>query len=233
MCGSGRGSCMWPSSPTPTAGASWARRPRGCFAATWRCTRSNRPSGNATAPATASPGWCITATEATRADSTGGRNTSTWRCHMGGPGGWVTGLTGCAPMKSPGRPSLRREVERGLWLVVATGVTGEEAAHAVGVFQAAGARWFREGGGMPTIGLAPRSGRYLCFVSVKGSPCCERRVRVGERSPVNWVDRHRRPAGAAPRCGRGLREARLSSVGRPVEGRAGRPSTRDREARDG
>ena len=110
----------------------------------------------------------ITPTAARKADSTGGRNTSTWRCHMGRPGGWVTELTGCAPMKSPGRPSLRREVERGLWLVVATGVTGEEAAHAVGVFQAAGAYWFREGGGMPTIGLAPRSGRYLCFVEREG-----------------------------------------------------------------
>ena len=35
-------------------------------------------------------------------------------------------------------------------------------------FQAAGARWFREGGGMPTIGLAPRSGRYPCFVEREG-----------------------------------------------------------------
>ena len=87
---------------------------------------------------------------------------------MGGPGGWVTELTGRAPMKSPGRPSLRREVERGLWLVVATGVTSEEAAHAVGVSQAAGACWFREGGGMPTIGLVPRSGRCPCFAEREG-----------------------------------------------------------------
>jgi hypothetical protein len=82
---------------------------------------------------------------------------------MGRPAGWMTELTGQAPMKSPGKPSLRREVEREFWYVIATSVTTGEAANAAGVSEAAGARWFREGGGMPTIDLAPRSGRYLCF----------------------------------------------------------------------
>ena len=72
-------------------------------------------------------------------------------------------LTGRVPMRSPGKPSLRREVEREFWVVVATGVTSEEAAAAVGVAQAAGARWFRQGGGMPSIDLGSRSGRCLCF----------------------------------------------------------------------
>jgi IS30 family transposase len=66
-------------------------------------------------------------------------------------------------MKSPGAPSLRREVEREFWREIARGVTSEEAAAAVGVSPAAGSRWFRQGGGMPPCDLAPLSGRYLSF----------------------------------------------------------------------
>ncbi len=82
---------------------------------------------------------------------------------MGRPAGWMKDLTGRSPMKSPGAPSLRREVEREFWRVIATGVTTEEAAIAVGVSQAAGSRCFRQGGGMPPMDLAPLSGRYLSF----------------------------------------------------------------------
>jgi transposase, IS30 family len=66
-------------------------------------------------------------------------------------------------MKSPGAPAHRREVEREFWRVIAKGVTAEEAAVAVGASQAVGARWFRHGGGMPSIDLGPLSGRYLSF----------------------------------------------------------------------
>ncbi|GAB2764678.1 hypothetical protein GCM10027072_74230 [Streptomyces bullii] len=72
-------------------------------------------------------------------------------------------LTGRAPMKSPGKPSLRRDVERLFWREIAKGLTSEEAAIAVGASQAAGSRWFRERGGMPTFMLAPLTGRYLSF----------------------------------------------------------------------
>ncbi|MBZ9638076.1 IS30 family transposase, partial [Streptomyces sp. PSKA30] len=72
-------------------------------------------------------------------------------------------LTGRAPMKSPGKPSLRRDVERLFWREIANGLTSEEAAIAVGASQAAGSRWFRERGGMPTFMLAPLTGRYLSF----------------------------------------------------------------------
>ncbi len=82
---------------------------------------------------------------------------------MGRPAGWVRDLTGRSPMKSPGAPSLRREVEREFWREIAKGVTSEEAAATVGVSQAVGSRWFRQGGGMPTLDLAPLSGRYLSF----------------------------------------------------------------------
>ena len=82
---------------------------------------------------------------------------------MGRPAGWMTELTGRSPMKSTGKPSLRRDVERSFWRKVAEGLSSEEAALAVGASQAAGSRWFRERGGMPTFMLAPLSGRYLCF----------------------------------------------------------------------
>jgi IS30 family transposase len=66
-------------------------------------------------------------------------------------------------MKSPGAPRHRREVEREFWGEIAKGLLPEEAAAAVGVSQAVGGRWFRHGGGMPTVDLAPLSGRYLSF----------------------------------------------------------------------
>lgn len=66
-------------------------------------------------------------------------------------------------MKSPGAPSLRREIERAFWREIAKGLTSEEAAVAVGASSAAGSRWFRERGGMPTFMVSPRTGRYLSF----------------------------------------------------------------------
>ncbi|WP_079026624.1 IS30 family transposase [Embleya scabrispora] len=72
-------------------------------------------------------------------------------------------LTGRAVMKSPGKPSLRRDVERLFWREVAKGLTSEDAAVAVGASQAAGSRWFRDRGGMPTHLVTPLSGRYLSF----------------------------------------------------------------------
>jgi IS30 family transposase len=82
---------------------------------------------------------------------------------MGRPAGWMTELTGRAPMRSPGKPSLRRDVERLFWREIAMGSSSEDAALAVGASQAAGSRWFRERGGMPTFMLSPISGRYLSF----------------------------------------------------------------------
>jgi len=82
---------------------------------------------------------------------------------MGRPAGWMKALTGRSPMKSPGAPSLRREVEREFWREVAKGLSSEDAAIAVGASQAAGSRWFRERGGVPSFMVAPLTGRYLSF----------------------------------------------------------------------
>jgi IS30 family transposase len=66
-------------------------------------------------------------------------------------------------MRSPGRPPARRDVERAFWLKVAEGLSSEDAAVACGVSGPVGSRWFRQGGGMPRIDLAPSAGRYLTF----------------------------------------------------------------------
>ncbi len=82
---------------------------------------------------------------------------------MGRPAGRMKELTGRGPMKSPGAPSLRRDVERAFWRRIAEGLSSSDAALAVGVSSAAGVRWFRERGGMATFMLDPVSCRYLCF----------------------------------------------------------------------
>src|SRR5215207_824595 len=82
---------------------------------------------------------------------------------MGRPAGWMQELTGRSPMRSPGAPSHRREVEREFWREIATGLLPEEAARAVGASQAVGSRWFRHGGGMSPFDLKGFTGRYLSF----------------------------------------------------------------------
>jgi hypothetical protein len=96
------------------------------------------------------------------ADSTGRRNTFNHGGVMGRPAGWMQKLTGRGAMRSPA-PSLRREVERQFWKQIATGITSEKAAEAVGVSQPVGTRWFRHRGGMPLFMSNPISGRYLSF----------------------------------------------------------------------
>lgn len=82
---------------------------------------------------------------------------------MGRPAGWMKKLTGRGAMRSPGAPCHRNEIERRFWKEVATGVTSEKAAEAVGVSQAVGSRWFRHRGGMPLFMSKPLSERYLSF----------------------------------------------------------------------
>jgi IS30 family transposase len=96
-------------------------------------------------------------------DSTGRRNALIMEVSVGRPAGWMKALTGRSPMKSPGAPSHRREVERLFWDEIARGLTSEDAAAAVGVSSAAGTRWFRQRGGMSPFGPAGLTGRYLSF----------------------------------------------------------------------
>ena len=82
---------------------------------------------------------------------------------MGRPAGWMRQLTARGAMRSPGAPSLRHEIERLFWKQIATGITSERAAEAVGVSQPVGTRWFRHRGGMPLFMSSPISGRFLSF----------------------------------------------------------------------
>jgi hypothetical protein len=52
---------------------------------------------------------------------------------MGRPPGWAAALTGRAVMLSPGRPPVRRDLERAFWVQIARGLTSEDAAVASGM----------------------------------------------------------------------------------------------------
>ena len=61
---------------------------------------------------------------------------------------------GRARMRSPGRPPVgRMDHCRWFWEAIARGDTSVEAAAFAGVSGPVGVRWFREGGGMPTVSL--------------------------------------------------------------------------------
>jgi transposase InsO family protein len=77
-------------------------------------------------------GVIMTPTKAATADSTGRRNTSVVEVLMGRLAGWMRELTGRAPMKTPGKPSPRQDVERLFWREIVKGLTSEVAAVAVG-----------------------------------------------------------------------------------------------------
>ena len=104
---------------------------------------------------------------------------------MGRPAGWMTSLTGRSLMKSPGAPCWRRELERAFWQEIRKGLLPREAAAAVGVSQPVGSRWFRHGGGMPTVELRPLSGRYLSFAERE-----EIAILVAQGAGVRDVARH-------------------------------------------
>jgi transposase-like protein len=81
-------------------------------------------------------------------------------------------------------------------------VTSEEAAVEAGVSPAVGVRWFREGGGMPTVTQAPLSGRYLSFAEreeitvLRAQGCGVREIaRQLGRSPSTVSRELRRNAG--------------------------------------
>src|SRR5271155_2324683 len=60
-------------------------------------------------------------------------------------------------------PAGRREHRVRFWEAIARGASSENAATEAGVLPSIGVRWFRKGGGMSPLTLAPVSGRYLSF----------------------------------------------------------------------
>jgi IS30 family transposase len=127
---------------------------------------------------------------------------------MGRPKNWGSDQTGRPAMRSPGRPPVgRREHRQRFWAAVAAGATSIDAAALAGVSGVVGVRWFREGGGMPSITMAPLSGRYLTFAEreeialLRATGCGVREIarRLG-RSPSTISRELRR--NAATRSGR-------------------------------
>jgi IS30 family transposase len=122
----------------------------------------------------------------------------------------------------------RREDRQRFWAAIADGFSSEQAGVVAGVSPAVGVRWFREGGGMPSVSRAPLSGRYLSFVereeiailNARGCGVREIARRVG-RSP-STISRERR-RNAATRSG-GL-EYRATTAQWHAERRARRPKT--------
>jgi IS30 family transposase len=96
---------------------------------------------------------------------------------------------GRAVMRSPGRPPVGRADNRWwFWEAIARGASSEEAAAGAGVSGAVGVRWFREGGGMPTVSLAAPSARYLCFAE-REEIALLRAEGLGVREIARWLGR--------------------------------------------
>ena len=92
-------------------------------------------------------------------------------------------------MWSPGRPSTARREDRvRFWEVIARGLSTDDAAAEAGVSSAVGARWFRESGGMPSLTLAPVSGRYLSFAEREEIAILHGQ-RFGVRAIARWLGR--------------------------------------------
>jgi IS30 family transposase len=75
------------------------------------------------------------------------------------------------------------------WEAIAAGVSNVDAARLAGVSEAVGVRWFRWGGGMPTVTLAPLSGRYLSFAE-REEIALLRAQKFGVREIARRVGRH-------------------------------------------
>jgi IS30 family transposase len=100
-----------------------------------------------------------------------------------------SGRTGRAALRSPGRPpAARPEHRQQFWKEIARGLSSEEAGALVGVSPAVATRWFRQGGGMPPISLAPVSGRYLSFAEREEIAVLHAR-RCGVREIAGWIGR--------------------------------------------
>src|SRR5436305_4906803 len=89
-------------------------------------------------------------------------------------------------------PAGRREHRVRFWEAIARGASSEKAAVEAGVLPSIGVRWFRKGGGMPPLDLAPVSGRYLSFTEREEIAVGSRVVVGCERSRVGSAVRRRR-----------------------------------------
>ena len=145
-------------------------------------------------------------------------------------------LAGRLAMRSPGRPPVAgREEQRRFWKAIARGLSSEDAAVLCGVSPPVGGRWFRGGGGMPPISVAPRSARYVSFAEreeiavLRAQGAGVRDIARRLRRAASTVSRELR-RNAATRSG-GL-EYRASTAQWHRDLRATRPKIAKRAAND-
>ena len=83
----------------------------------------------------------------------------------------------------------RQEHRRRFWVLIAGGLSSEDAATGAGVSAPVGARWFRKAGGMPPSTLVPSSkplsGRYLSFAERE-----ELAIQHAQGGGVRQIARH-------------------------------------------
>src|SRR4051812_5165497 len=94
-------------------------------------------------------------------------------------------LTGRSAMKSPGAPSLRRDVEREFWREIGKGLTTEGAALAVGASQAAGTLRASTASGCKSPDVPPSSTNVLEQL-LEMPPFAARSAPAGSGSP-RWL----------------------------------------------
>lgn len=150
---------------------------------------------------------------------------------MGRQPGWMVTQTGRPSLRSPGRPPIRREIERSFWRRIADGLTSEDAGIAVGVSGPVGSRWFRERGGMPSISLDAPSGRYLSFAEREEIALLKAQDH-GVREIARRIDRSPSTVSRELRRNAATRQRQVEAPGRrAVEGRARGSSPEDCQAR--
>ena len=123
-------------------------------------------------------------------------------------------------------PAGRREHRVRFWEAIARGGVKREAAIEAGVLPSIGVRWFRKGGGMPPLTLAPVVRALSVLHRARGDRGpARRRFRVREiarrlgRAPSTISRELQRNAA----IGRGRVEYRASTAQRHAERRAQRP----------
>ncbi|MGZ6576571.1 MAG: IS30 family transposase [Solirubrobacteraceae bacterium] len=105
-----------------------------------------------------------------------------------------------------------------------------EAAKLAGVSEAVGVRWFREGGGMPTVTLAPLSGRYLSFAE-REEIALLRAQKFGVREIARRVGRSPSTISRELRRNAGTRSGSLSYRASTAQWHAERRARRPKPAR--
>ena len=87
-----------------------------------------------------------------------------------------------------GRPKLPRELERKFWRLVRSGRNYDQASDEIGVSLGVATRWVRQGGGMPMVGLAELTGRYLSLAE-REEIAAGRAAKLGVREIARQIGR--------------------------------------------